>query len=209
MASRVQIFVPPNLRFTARNIYDFYRLQNADGPNAMAMRQRLGQALGLGPGATSRQIEGNNVFGNYYRRYLNLVNAGGLIIRNRHGRNRWPVAHPPLIGRLYSRYSAPIVQERAHRIRTIPRAIFASAPLRLSRAGLISVGLSRNPHNANGVQRPALPGPVARQIGNLIRRLERMLVRENTNAPLPRSLRALPPPPPPPPAPRRSTRRRN
>jgi len=194
------------MSFTARDIYNFYKLQNAGGPNAMAMRQRLGLALGLGPDATSQQIERHPQFRNYFRRWQNLLYSGGLKWMNLQGRNRWPAA---VGGRRYTRFSTPVVDARVHRLRTIPRAIFASAPLRLSRAGLISVGLSRPPHNANGVQRPALPDPVARQIGNLIRRLERMQVRENTNAPPPRSLRALPPPPPNNngPHPRRSARR--
>lgn len=193
--------------FTARDIYNFYKLQNAGGPNAMAMRQRLGVALGLGPGATSHQIETHPQFRNYFRRWQNLINAGGLRWTNLQGGTHWPAA---VGGRRYTRFSAPVVDARVHRLRTIPRAIFASAPLRLSRAGLISVGLSRPPHNANGVQRPALPEPLARQVGNLIRRLERMQVRENTTAPPPRSLRALPPPPPANnngPRPRRSARR--
>ena len=191
--------------FTARDIYNFYRLRNADGPNAIVMRQRLGLALGLGPGATSNQIERHNQFRNYFRRWQDLRDVGGLRWTNLRGRNHWPTT-----GRRYTRFSTPVVQALGHRLRTIPRAIFASAPLRLSRAGLISVGLSRPPHNANGVQRPALPEPLARQVGNLIRRLERMQVRENTNAPPPRSLRALPPPPPANnngPRPRRSARR--
>lgn len=177
--------------FTARDIYNFYRLQNSGGPNAMALRQRLGTALGLGPGATSNRIRHHRPFGNYYTRYLNLIYAGGLRHRNLQGGNSWGT------GRRYTKYSTPVVQAHTHRVWTIPRALQAYVPHLSQRAAQILVRLTQPATNGS---RPGLPSPVARQIASLVRRLEIMNVRNNPfGAPVPRHFtnrRALPPPPP-------------
>lgn len=159
--------------FTARNIYDFYRLQNAGGPNAMNMRQRIGVALGLGPGATSTQISHHHQFRHYLRRYQNLLHEGGLRHRNLRGRTHWPT------GQIYTRFSTPIVQALRHRLTTIPRALISSIPGIRRRSGLIAVGLTRPPVNASGPWRPTLPAALARQITNILKRLELAQVRAN------------------------------
>ena len=159
--------------FTARNIYDFYRLRNANGPNAMNVRQRLGVALGLGPGATAHQIEYNPHFRQYFTRYQNLIYVGSLRHRNLLGRTHWPT------GPRYTRFSTPIVQALRHRLTTIPRVMFSSIPGIRRRSGLIAVGLTRPPVNASGPWRPTLPTALARRITNILKRLERAQVRAN------------------------------
>jgi len=199
--------------FTARNIYDFYRLRNAGGPNAMNMRRRIGVALGLGPVATSNQIERNPQFRQYFRRYQNLLNAGGLRYTNLQGGTQWPA------GQRYIRYSTPVVRARTHHLWTIPRALQAYVPHLSRRAAQILVRLTQPSINET---RPGLPASVARRIASIVRRAEILNVRNNPfGAPVPRHFtnrRALPPPPRAPRnnnnnnaaaiRPRRSTRRR-
>ena len=186
-ANKVQIYVPANMPFTARNIYDFHRLQNKRDPNAVAMRRRLGVALGLGDGATANRIRNHNQFGNYYGRYLTLRNAGGLKHRNLQGGNRWPT------GRRYTHFSDPVVKAKTHRTWTIPRALQAYVPQLSRRAAQLVVSLSQP---ATNFSRPGLPVPVARKVASLVRRLEIMNVRNNPfSAPVPRHFtnrRALP-----------------
>jgi hypothetical protein len=180
------LYVPPTRNYTARNIY-----RQVYGPGlplfgaplaaAPAYAPWIPQPLGP-PQLTNRQISA--------QRLRNLINAGGRRYANIQGRT-----HNQTTGQPYRRHNNPVIQRRIQQIYTIPRAIFSSAPLRFSRTGLIALGLTRNAHNANGVQRPALPMPIARQIGQILRRLERMNVRNNPTGPLPRSLRALPAPP--------------
>ena len=174
--------------FTARNVYDFYRLQNAGNrPVGKALRRRLGIALGLGAGATANQIHQHGQFRQYYTRYLTLMNAGGLKHRNLQGGNSWPT------GRRYSRFSTPVVQAKTHRTWTIPRALQAYVPHLSRRAAQLVMSLSQPATNSS---RPGLPVPVARQIASLVRRLEIMNVRNNPfSAPVPRHFtnrRALP-----------------
>lgn len=172
-ANRVQIFVPPTMPFTAKNIYDFYRLRNANGPNAMNVRQRLGVVLGLGPGATTHQIEQNPQFRQYFTRYQNLIYEGGLRYTNLRGRTHWPA------GQIYTRFSTPVVESLRHRLTTIPKAIFASIPGIRRRSGFIAVGLTTPPVNASGPWRPTLPTSLAKRITNILKRLERAQVRAN------------------------------
>jgi hypothetical protein len=210
-ANTAQIFVPPTMPFTARNIYDFYRLRNAGGPNAMNMRQRLGVALGLGPGATSNQIARHHQFRHYFRRYQNLLHEGGLRHTNLQGGTQWPAGHS------YTRYSTPVVRARTHHLWTIPRALQVYVPHLSRRAAQILVRLTQPSINET---RPGLPAAIARRIASIVRRAEILQVRNNPfSAPVPRHFtnrRALPAPPAPPannnnnnaPRPRRRSARR-
>ena len=179
------IYVPSTRPYTARNVY-----RNVVNPPPQPLAPAHGWHPGMGPlppwlvppPLTNRQINAQRLRG--------IINVGGRRYTNIQGRTHYPTTGQP-----YRRFSPPVFDRRILQTRTTPRAIFASAPLRFSRTGLIAFGLSRNAHNSNGVQRPALPIPIARQIGQILRRLERMNVRNNPTGPLPRSLRALPAPP--------------
>jgi hypothetical protein len=196
----------PNV--TAKDIRNYFRLKNKSNPEANAFRRRMGRLLGFPANVTPTWAAINAQAGltpfarNVETFTARLMGTGGRGHRNARGATRWPGGNP------YTYFSGPVVNRR-HNMSPYASVFRAAPPLR-TRAGMIAVGLSRPPHNANGAQgRVPLNRNMAKMIAELVRKMELANVRRSPHAPVPRALRAPSPRRTPSPPRRRSARTRS
>ena len=196
----------PNV--TANDIRNYFRLTNKTTPEANAFRRRMGRLLGFPTNVTPTwaAIKVQAGFAPFARNVATftarLMGTGGRGHRNAQGATRWPGGNP------YTYFSGPVVNRR-HNMSPWASVFRAAPPLR-RRAGLIAVGLTRPPHNANGAQgRVPLSRNMAKMIGELVRTLELGNVRRSPRSPVPGALRAPSPRRTPSPSRRRSVRTRS
>jgi len=196
-ANKRMICIPPGAPITSRNVYNLSKYMSKQGIRSNAARTRIATALNLPPNASWLRIMANPRFEPYLTKWQRLFYAGGLKSRNIFGETRHQTMCMPMLGRPYLPVSTEVAQA-THWRKTGGRGAFrvwSGMPKIKSRRGLIALGLAAPPHNANGVQRPSLPSPIAKKIANLVFRLERANLEHYGRSPYaprpPRSLRAL------------------